>query len=103
MKTETLFGVLERMRSVKLYVVTPQFCLGGYVEKPRAIEAAILVDVTSSVRVVFGADEVIESPEKSGTLLLTPMCKLTRRWQTHVRHLSTIDVPKEYMSRVRDL
>ena len=103
MKIDTLRLLCTRRPRVKLCVVAEAFCLCGYASNPRATAAGLLVDIGTSVRVSFGSHEMIDEPASSGTLLLDATCKVTRRIQTHRRHLHGRDVGDDYMARALSL
>ena len=61
------------------------------------------VRIGASVRVVFSSQEVIETASDSGTLILTGEHKVTRRIQTHRRHLQGLPIPDRYFELAREL
>ena len=99
MKLERLQKILEGRARVKVFVLTDQFCLCGVASHPHEAGDALRVRVGASVRFVLRSGEVIDEPTSSGTLLLTASDKVTRRLQTHRRHLAEIDVPEDYFER----
>ena len=103
MKIDTLRLLFTRRARVKLFVVADAFCLCGYASNPRPTEEGMLVDIGCSVRVSFGSQELIDEPESSGTLLLDARCKVTRRIQTHRRHLHGRAVCEDYLARALSL
>ena len=102
-KLDTLRGVLERQRCVKLFVFAEHFCLSGYVRNPRTTEAGLLIDIGPSIRFVFASGELLHEPVRSGSLELTPSCKITRRVHTHQRHLESKGVPDGYLKQALGL
>lgn len=103
MKLDTLDRLFSRCARVKLFVVADAFCLCGYASNPRSTERGMLVDIGKSVRFSFGSHEVIDEPVSSGTLLLDDQSKVTRRIQTHRRHLHGRDVDEDYLARALGL
>ena len=88
MKVEALARLLARSARLKVLVVTNDFCLCGYATAQQPTAAGLLVSIGESLRVMFGSSTVIAEPERSGTLLLSRDAKVTRRLQTHRRHLA---------------
>jgi hypothetical protein len=102
-KLDTLHRLFARQARVKLFVVADGFCLCGYASNPRVTEGGMLVDIGASVRLAFGSRELIAEPVASGTLLLDDRCRVTRRIQTHRRHLEGRGVSEEYVARALGL
>lgn len=100
---DTLRRVFAQTSRVKLYVLAEDFSLCGYVSNPQASGDGLLVDVGPSVRYSFEARELLAEPINSGTMYLSTDCKLTRRIQTHRRHLKDKGVPEQYLSQVWSL
>ncbi len=100
---ETLTRVFAQKSRVKLYVLAKDFSLCGYVSNPRAAADGLLVDVGPSVRYSFEARELLAEPLDSETMYLSTNCKLTRRIQTHRRHLKDKGVPEQYLSQAWSL
>ena len=98
MKLDTLSKVFEQTPRVKLYVLTEEFGLCGYASKPHQGPGGLRVSIDSSVRIVLSSMSLLQEPVRSGTLFLTEMHKVTRRIQTHQRHLRDHQVPEEYFS-----
>lgn len=106
MKLERLQALLESQSRTKIFVRTDLFCLCGYARDPRPSgpgSNALSVRIGASVRLVLPTMELIHEELDSGTLLLTNDHGLTRRLQTHRRHLADLDVPEEYFERTRAL
>lgn len=103
MKIERLRKVLETHSKVKIFVLTEQFCLCGYVRQPQQAGESLRLRIGASVRVVLSSMEVIEESSDSGTLLVTQEQKVTRRLKTHQRHLENLPIPAEYFVLARDL
>ncbi len=103
MNIDTLRRVFARNSRVKLYVLAEDFSLCGYVSNPRVVGDGLLVDVGPSVRYSFEAHELIAGSIDSGTMYLSTNCKLTRRIQTHRRHLNDKGVPEQYLSQAWSL
>ncbi len=103
MKIDTLRRVFEQKSRVKLYVLAEDFCLCGYVSNPRAAGDGLLVDVGPSVRYSLEERELIAESIDSGTMYLSTNCKLTRRIQTHRRHLKDKGVPEQYLRQAWSL
>ena len=98
MKLDTLCKVFEQTPRVKLYLLTEEFCLCGYASQPHRSAEGLRVSIASSVRVVLSSMSLLHEPVRSGTLFLTDKHKVTRRIQTHQRHLRDHQVPEEYFS-----
>ena len=96
-KLDTLQGVLERRPRVKLFVLTKDFCLCGYASNARTTEGGLLIDIGASVRFAFASGSLMHEPVRSGSLRVTSTCKVTRRFQTHRRHLEAKGVPDRYL------
>ena len=109
MKLERLQTLLESQSRTKIFVRTDLFCLCGHARDPRPSgpnargSNALSVRIGASVRLVLPTMELIQEELDSGTLLLTNDHGLTRRLQTHRRHLADLDVPEEYFERTRAL
>ena len=103
MKLERLCKILELHSRPKLYVLTEGFCLCGYASQPLEDIAGVWVKIDSSVRVVLSSMELIHEPTCSGTLFLTENHKVTRRIQTHRRHLRGHPIPDEYFRQAKVL
>ena len=100
---DTLKRVLAQKLRVKLYVLAEDFSICGYVSNPRAAGDGLLVDVGPSVRYSFEARELLAELIDSGTMYLSTDCKLTRRIQTHRRHLKDKGVSEQYLSQAWSL
>ena len=98
MKLETLRRVLEQAPRVKLYVLTEEFCLCAYASGAHQGQAGLRVSLAASVRVVLSDMSLIQEPVQSGTLFLTEKHRVTRRIQTHHRHLRELLIPEEYFN-----
>ncbi len=103
MKLDTLCKVFEQTPSVKLYLLTEEFCLCGYASQPHQSTEGLRVSIDSSVRIVFSSMSLLHEPVRSGSLFLTEKHKVTRRIQTHQRHLRDHQVPEEYFTLARTL
>ncbi|HLQ38134.1 MAG TPA: hypothetical protein VK348_10050 [Planctomycetota bacterium] len=101
MRLEALRRILETQSRAKVFVLTGDSCLCGYVSKPRLTEQGLLVDVGSSLRVGFDTLVPVYEPMSTGTMQLTDSCKVTRRLQTHRRHLASAGrvIPEDYFRR----
>ena len=99
MKIDALNRVFAQKSRVKLYVLAEDLCFSGYVSNPRAAGDGLLVGVGPSARYSFEARELLAEPIDSGTMYLSTDCKLTRRIQTHRRHLKDKGVPEQYLSQ----
>jgi hypothetical protein len=95
-KVDALVGLLQHRARLKIFVATEGFCLCGYASKPLATEAGVLLEIGASVRFVFAGGVLLEEAQRSGTLLLPHSGKVTRRVQTHRRHLAGKEVPEKY-------
>ena len=103
MKLGRLRKLLEAKPRVKIYVLTDVFCLCGYAHDSGEEAERLRVKLAASVRVVLGASEVLQEPRNSGTLVLTEEHKVTRRIQTHRRHLEGMPIPERYFELAREL
>jgi hypothetical protein len=103
MKLDTIQRVFKRQPRVKLFVVTENFCLCGYATKPRATDQGLLVQIGPSVRFSFVSKQLRREARASGTLHLTATCKVTRRIETHRRHLEDLGVPGDYVNQAEAL
>lgn len=103
MKLGRLLAILSTRSSTKLYVVTDQFCLCGHASRARESSAGLHVRIGASVRVPFATGELIREERSTGTLLLTEADRLTRRHNTHRRHLSEREIPEAYFAEAIEL
>ena len=103
MKIEKVQALFKQQTRVKLFFLTSGFCLCGYASNPRATEKGLLIDLGPSVRFSFASQEIIKEPVTSGTLIVTDSCKVTRRVQTHRRHLEQLGVPEDYLNEALTL
>ena len=97
MKLERLRQLLESTARTKLHVVTERFALSGHASRPREVDGELWIHVEASVRFVLATGEVLEEPKDSGTLRLSAEDRVTRRLQTHRRHLRGLEVPERYL------
>jgi hypothetical protein len=99
MKLAALERLLRDRGRAKVFVVTSEFCLCGQVSVYRPVGDGALVDVGASVRVLWGSGDLLEEPFRSGALSLSESTLLTRRLQTHRRHVAERTVPAAYWQR----
>lgn len=102
MKVEALARILAAHSRCKVFVTTREFCLCGMLSHLRPAGTAHLVDIGASVR-VLRSGELIAEPLRSGSLQVDGETLLTRRLQTHRRHVAGRDVPDEYWQRAAAL
>ena len=98
MKLETLRNYFRRSRTTKLYVTTDEFAITGRASNPREEQDALLLDMTPHVICWFDT-EMVETPAGAKTLHVNPDTLVTRRLQTHRKHLRGHAVPDEYLQR----
>ena len=98
MKVEALARLLLARGRCKAFVTTREFCLCGMLSNLRAAGGSHLVDVGASVR-VLRSGELLAEPLRSGSLQIDADTLLTRRLQTHRRHVHERVVPDEYWRR----
>ena len=97
MRLDAMLRHLSAAGRVKIFIVTNEFCMCCYVTRQQSAgEGEILVDVGASVRHDFATGAVAEERFRSGTLALNRSSRLTRRIQTHRRHLGQRSVPDVY-------
>ena len=96
MKLEQLHRFLTNRNRTKIFVLTDRFCLCGHASRAQDTPEGVRVRIASSVRFVFSTGEVICEEHNSGTLMLTDEHRVTRRLQTHRRHLEGRELPEEY-------
>ena len=96
MKLATLRNYFRRRPTTKLYVTTDEFAFAGHASNPREEENGLLLDVTPYV-IYWFAKSALESSDAARTLHLTSGALVTRRLQTHRKHLRGWTVPEEYL------
>lgn len=96
MKLDTLRNVFRRMPRVKLFVRcgTTAFC--AVARSPHELDDGLLLQLDGAVH--FDAEEgrIAHRPDAETSFVLTADCAVTRRLQTHRRHLADWDVPADY-------
>lgn len=92
MRIERLRKVLELRSRAKMGV-----CLWGNASKPGDVR------VDSSVRVVLSSMELLQEPPCSRTLFLAATHRITRRIQTHRRHLEGHPILGDYFRQAKAL
>jgi len=103
MRIDTLRRALDRHARVKVFVVLDDSCLCGYAARNTDTKGDLVVTIGASVRCVYATMTVEESRFHTGSLLLSNATKVTRRVQTHRRHLVGRDVPEQYFVRAMAL
>jgi hypothetical protein len=101
-KVEALARLLQARGRSKVFVTTREFCLCGMLSNLRAAGDSHLVDVGASVR-VLRSGELLAEPLRSGSLQIDTGTLLTRRLQTHRRHVHERVVPDDYWRRAAAL
>ena len=97
MKPETLRRFLAGTKETRLYVTTHEFALAWQASRPRDEEGLLALDVVPCVVYWFAAGKLETSPSPRA-LRITADVLITRRIQTHLRHLAG-SVPDEYLRR----
>jgi hypothetical protein len=97
MKLQRLRKILETRSRTKIFVLTDSICLCGYACEARQEGDSVRVRIEASVCVVLGSTEVVEKKSNTGTLVLTPEHQVTRRIQTHLRHVEGMEIPESYL------
>ena len=103
MKLQTLRKYFKRSKRTKLYITTDAFLISGYVYNPREEKDSLLVDIGPYIIFSFGRKEILQSSGDFKALCLTAETKITRRIQTHRRHLQDREYPQEYFQLAWDL
>ena len=103
MKLETLRKYFKRSKRTKLYITTDEFLIAGYVCNPREEKDSLLVDIGPYIIYSFVRKEILQTSNDFKALRLTAETKITRRFQTHRRHLEDRQYPQEYFQRAWDL
>lgn len=103
MKLQRLCAILDQSPKTKIYLVSAQSCLCGYVSRPQPADEGVRVELGASVRMAFSSMEPVVERVGTGTLLLTEEHKVTRRLQTHRRHLTDHDVPEVYFEHAKSI
>jgi hypothetical protein len=98
MKIEALRRLIETQGKVKVFVATDLFCLCGYAVKQQQTTAGVFVEIGASLRFVFASATLIREAVSSGTLVLSSVSQITRRLQTHRRHVAGRAVPEHYFA-----
>lgn len=95
MKLDALERLLRARGQVKVFVATDTFALCGLVRGLRTDGALVHVAVGESVCLQF-ADGRVQTQANPSTLALAATVSLTRRLQTHRRHLAGRHAPVAY-------
>ena len=98
MKLAALARLLTERGRCKVFVTTAEFCLCGQLGNLRRAGEAWLVEGGAAVR-VLRSGELLEERFRSGSLLLDDQSQLTRRLQTHRRHVAGREVPDAYWQK----
>ena len=96
MRIDALLRRLAADGRVKVFVATEEFCMCGYITRAQAADDAVLVELGSSVRHNFVTGAVVEERFRSGTLMVVPTTRMTRRLKTHRLHLAQHRIPERY-------
>ncbi len=103
MKLDRLRKTLEAQGGSKIFVRTDAFCLCARVSAPQPTDAGLSVQVRASVRVSLPSMKLTEESADSGTLHLIDAHRVTRRVQTHRRHLEDLEIPEPYFRLAQEL
>ena len=96
MKISTLRRVFARSKRTKLFIATSKFAVAGHVKRPSNVGAVLSIDVQPYIAYFFSASSLVRGEQPFGPIRLDATTRVTRRLQTHRRHLSERDVPEEY-------
>ncbi len=103
MKLAALQRLLQQRGHIKMFFVTDTFCGCGIVHGLRQSGEEVSVDVGVSVQVSLVSGSFVEPDVPSMVLQVSNSTLLTRRLQTHRRHLAGREVPRDYWLRVARL
>ena len=95
MKPETLRALLERKKRTKVFVVTEGYAVAGFVRRSQVDELPA-ARLWPFVAWFVGSDGIVVGGEPFGPVALDEGARVTRRVQTHRRHLEGRVVPEAY-------
>ena len=88
MKLVTLKAYFRRSPRTKLYITTKEFAVSGFVCNPRVLDDSLLVDIGPYLIYSFVRQQIIYGTQVYRGLRLDHQTTITRRLNTHRRHLS---------------
>lgn len=107
MKLETLRRWFESHKRTKLFVATPEWAVTGFAARPRVgaatDEGELALDLAPYVAWFRRGDSLVRGREPFGPVRLGPDALVTRRLQTHRRHLAGAGVPERYFEEAAAL
>lgn len=103
MKSAALLRLLRERRGVRVLLREPQRALAGVVHRFEEEGESLTLFLRPWLQWSCGGDEVVEEREQELRVPLGEATQVTRRVQTHRRHLAEWPVPREYFARLEFL
>ncbi len=104
MKLDTLARYFERTKRTKLFVVTDAYVVAGRASRPSAPKGdVLLVDFAPFVAYFFDGGGLVRGSETFGPVRLDDGVRVTRRLQTHRRHVADKQIPEGYFEACEEL